>query len=100
MLLVKLTQLVSESDSVNQKYIGEVTGRTEELPTLGRGFVMYSEKLHPTKGLYRIIHTPAVERIEQEEGDNKMLFYANNSVYELKILDGKDPTEDERTMRC
>lgn len=80
---VKLTKIQSSHNKVRTD---EVNGESDNLPEIGKRFVLLGEALVKADGNMRIVYTTSVSELTNIS-DKSMEFKTQNSTYRLDILE-------------
>lgn len=92
MLKVKLKKIESTHNNLRTN---EIEGKTTHIPEVGHPFQIFGESL--TEGNdFRCVTTTEVKESEYKEDSRIFTFKTLNSLYELEILDERDPMEYKR----
>ena len=92
MLKVKLKKIESMHNNLRTN---EMEGKVTHIPEEGYPFQIFGESL--TEGAdFRTITTTVVKKSEYKEDSRRFIFKTENSLYELKVLDERDPMEYKR----
>jgi len=92
MLKVKLKKIESTHNNLRTD---NIEGKTTRIPEIGHPFQLFAESL-TEGGDFRSVTTTKIQESEYKEDSRTFVFKTLNSLYELEVLDERDPMEYKR----